>query len=95
MSIDILRKGTVRSDLFPGTVCLPSFHAFWAVVSAHAMHPFRLLRYPAIALACLITIATTTTGWHYGVDVIAGLLLAAIATCLAAAIMSVRRRKAL
>jgi membrane-associated phospholipid phosphatase len=34
-------------------------------------------------VAILVTISTVTTGWHYGVDVIGGLLLAAITTLLA------------
>src|SRR5215469_5495259 len=81
-TIHTLRRGSLsHGDLFGGIVCLPSFHVFWAVISAHALQPFRLLRYPAILLACLIAISTMTTGWHYGVDVIAGLLLVVLATC--------------
>lgn len=90
-SIHTLRQGTVHGALFGGTICLPSFHTFWAVVSAHAMQPFRLLRYPAIVLAVLIMISTMTTGWHYGVDVITGFLLAVISTAIATAIVSKRR----
>ena len=50
---------------------------------------FRLLRYPATVLAGLITVSTMTTGWHYGVDVIAGLFLAAITTLLANRVLAV------
>jgi hypothetical protein len=86
-----LRQGSlVLKNAFGGIVCLPSFHVFWAVVSAHALYPFRILRYPAILLACLITISTMTTGWHYAVDVIAGLLMMALCTYVANLIISGR-----
>ena len=75
------------ADTFGGIICFPSFHVFWAVVSAHALQPFRILRYPAIIVAVLITISTVTTGWHYGVDVLGGLLLALICTLLVNAFM--------
>lgn len=79
-----LRQGSlVIKNTFGGIVCLPSFHVFWAVVSAHALYPFRVLRYPAILVASLITISTMTTGWHYGVDVVAGLLMMALCTYIA------------
>jgi membrane-associated phospholipid phosphatase len=84
LNIVSLRRGIMSSsDSFGGIICFPSFHVFWAVVSAHALQPFRVLRYPAIIVAILVTISTVTTGWHYGVDVIGGLLLAAITTLLA------------
>lgn len=93
-SIQALRQGSVHGALFGGTICLPSFHTFWAVTSAHALQPFRLLRYPAIVLAVLIMISTMTTGWHYGVDVITGFLLAVISTTIALAILKIRHEKA-
>ena len=83
-SILTLRRGAIPTDgLFGATVCLPSFHTFWALLSAQALWPFRLLRYPAAVLAALIVASTLTTGWHYGVDVIAGILLASLCTALA------------
>jgi PAP2 superfamily len=93
-SIAKLRSGAVGGDLFGGTICLPSFHTFWAITSAHAMWPFRLLRYPAILLAALILVSTMTTGWHYGVDVISGSMLAALSTWIATMIVRMGRRPA-
>lgn len=88
-SIYSLRRGSLSiSNSFGGIVCLPSFHVFWAVVSAQALLPFRLLRYPAILAAALITVSTMTTGWHYGVDVLAGLLMFAICSFLAGWVVS-------
>ena len=92
-TIEELRQGSLLlKNAFGGIVCLPSFHVFWAVVSAHALYPFRFLRYPAILLATLITISTMTTGWHYGVDVLAGLLMAALCTYVANVIICGRFR---
>lgn len=83
-TIHALRQGSlIIKDTFGGIVCLPSFHVFWAWVSAHALYPFRLLRYPALVLALLISVSTMTTGWHYGVDVVAGVLLMLLCTYLA------------
>lgn len=92
LSIQSLRTRVISSgDSFGGIICFPSFHVFWAIVSAHALQPFRFLRYPAILLAGLITVSTMSTGWHYGVDVTAGLALAALSTLLANAVLSVGR----
>ena len=83
-SIASLRSGSIAGDdSFGGIICFPSFHVFWALVSAHALQPFRFLRYPAILAAVLITLSTMTTGWHYGIDVIGGIALAAFSTALA------------
>ena len=87
-TIQALRHGSLDiHDNFGGIVCLPSFHAFWAIVSAQALFTFRYLRYPAIVVAGLITISTVTTGWHYGVDVIAGILMFGICTLLSNAVI--------
>ena len=96
VTIETLRRGSLLHEgLFGGIVCLPSYHVFWAVVSAHALQPFRVLRYPAILVASLITVSTMTTGWHYGIDVIAGILLAAFATFLAHAVLLIGERSTL
>jgi membrane-associated phospholipid phosphatase len=88
----LLRHGSIPPDaLFGATVCLPSFHTFWALLTAQALWTFRLLRYPAILLAMFIITSTLTMGWHYGVDVIAGFLLATLCTALAGWIMSIGR----
>jgi hypothetical protein len=98
-TIYTLRHGSlIFKDSFGGIVCLPSFHVFWAVTSAHALFSIRFLRYPAIVVAGLVTVSTMTTGWHYGVDVIAGLLMAAVCAVLAdtvihARFLPIRRRE--
>jgi membrane-associated phospholipid phosphatase len=67
-----------------GIVSFPSFHTVLAVLSAAALASLRWLRIPAWTLAALICIATITTGWHYLIDVLAGLVLSAAALWLAA-----------
>ena len=90
----ILRHGSIPPNgLFGATVCLPSFHTFWAVLTAQALWTFRWLRYPAILLAVFIIASTMTMGWHYGVDVIAGILLAAICSVSASWIATIGRLK--
>lgn len=92
LNIYSLRRGVISSGgSFGGIICFPSFHVFWAVVSAHALQTFRVLRYPAIIVSVLVTISTVTTGWHYGVDVIAGLFLAALCTLLAKPLLALGR----
>lgn len=87
-TIHALRHGSLDiHDNFGGIVCLPSFHAFWAIVSAQALYGLRYLRYPAICIATLITVSTVTTGWHYGVDVIAGVLMVIVCTLLSNAVI--------
>lgn len=79
----VLTEGTSVS----ASVCLPSFHAFWAVVSAQALWTFRWLRVPAAVLAALIVASTLTTGWHYGVDTLSGVILASVSGAVAWAIV--------
>jgi hypothetical protein len=66
-----------------GLITFPSFHAVLAVLAAFALWPIRRVRWPAAVLAGLIVISTVTTGWHYTADVVAGLVIAALA-CAAA-----------
>lgn len=76
--------GPVRLDLVhDGIVAIPSFHVVYVVLSAAALSSIRWLRTPVWILATLVCISTITTGWHYGIDVLAGFILSAFVLWLA------------
>lgn len=58
-----------------GIVSFPSFHVVLAVLAAWATRRIRVLRVCAWCVCGLICLSTISTGWHYGVDVVAGLAL--------------------
>jgi len=76
-SIIALHSGS-KTAAVVGVVSFPSFHVIWAVLSARALWPIRVLRIVGVAMAGLVVVSTVTTGWHYVVDVIAGLAMAAV-----------------
>jgi membrane-associated phospholipid phosphatase len=61
-----------------GIVSFPSFHVVLAILSAFALSSIRSLRAPVWGLAVLICISTVSTGWHYGIDVFGGVIVAII-----------------
>lgn len=65
---------------FPvGVICFPSFHVVWAILCAQALWGFRLLRIPVSILSAIIVASTLATGNHYFCDVLAGIVVAAVA----------------
>jgi membrane-associated phospholipid phosphatase len=67
-----------------GVVCFPSFHAIWAVLCGYAFSGFRRsVRIPVYVLAALMLLSTVTTGWHYVIDVLAGLMVAGVSLVIA------------
>lgn len=70
--------GSVSFSLLDGAgiVSFPSFHVIWAIFCTAAFWGYRYLRIPLCVLSALIIASTLTTGWHYGVDVIAGMIVA-------------------
>jgi membrane-associated phospholipid phosphatase len=76
-----LRNGTLRTiNPFDnqGLVVFPSFHATLAVLCACAARPLRILKIPLLALNLLIILSSPFEGGHYFIDIIAGIILAAL-----------------
>jgi membrane-associated phospholipid phosphatase len=59
-------------------VSFPSFHCVLAITCGAVVGSFRKLRVWGWVWASLICVSTITTGWHYGIDVIGGVLVATI-----------------
>lgn len=66
---------------------LPSLHTVLAVLAAFALWPIPYVRWLAAVVALFLIITTMTTGWHYGVDVIAGLVLTLVSCRLGMALL--------
>jgi membrane-associated phospholipid phosphatase len=64
-------------------ISFPSFHVALAILSAVALGSFRRLRLWMGILTVLVCLSTITTGWHYGIDVLGGLAVAAVSIALA------------
>ncbi len=60
-------------------VALPSWHAIFAVLSCVALSRVAILRRIAVVWAILVLISCITTGWHYTIDVLAGVATALLA----------------
>jgi membrane-associated phospholipid phosphatase len=80
-----LRNGSLRHlELFQlaGIVSFPSFHAASAVLYMWALWPVRGFASLSIAMNVLMIAATPVIGAHYMIDVIGGILLAAVSIML-------------
>lgn len=58
-----------------GLIAFPSFHVIWAILLCYALRGKKILFYPALAINFILILSTLFLGWHYLIDVIAGLLL--------------------
>jgi len=64
-------------------ICFPSFHVIWAIFCVAGLWGFRLLRVPVAVLSSMIIISTVTTGWHYFIDVLGGIVVAGLSLAIA------------
>jgi membrane-associated phospholipid phosphatase len=71
---------TFRLDMgdIPGFVAFPSWHVMLAMLSALTIGRVRVLREVCIVWVVLVAISTLTTGWHYGIDVLSGVVVAGL-----------------
>ncbi|HXT02357.1 MAG TPA: phosphatase PAP2 family protein [Elusimicrobiota bacterium] len=63
------------TTMWGGMIAFPSFHVMWAVIATYAALPYRKLFWGIAILNVLVIASTLLLGWHYLVDVPAGLLL--------------------
>jgi hypothetical protein len=77
-----LRDGSVR-DLVglgaEGIITFPSLHAALAIILLATFWPLAALRWPGVIINVLMLVATPFHGSHYFVDVLAGVVIAALA----------------
>jgi membrane-associated phospholipid phosphatase len=59
-----------------GLIAFPSFHVVWAVLLTYATYQYKIIFYPLMVFNALLIVSTVVLGWHYGVDVIAGAIVA-------------------
>ncbi|WP_240320879.1 phosphatase PAP2 family protein [Sphingomonas crusticola] len=81
--IPMLRLHAVHSvavTSLHGLVCAPSFHTVSAILYIIAAWPIRRLRWPLLALNLAMLLATPVEGTHYLTDMIAGTLVAVVAS---------------
>ena len=67
------------TTMWGGMIAFPSFHVMWAVITTYAALPYRKLFWGIAALNVLVVLSTLLLGWHYLVDVPAGILLGVLA----------------
>jgi hypothetical protein len=82
-AILLFRAPEHRITHIDAIICFPSFHAIWAIFCAAALWGFRFLRIPAALLSGMIIVSTVTTGWHYVIDVAAGIAVACVSLVIA------------
>ncbi len=70
---------TISLQQAEGLITFPSFHATWAILLALSCWHRRWLFALSAVLNGMVLIATLTTGWHYLADVLAGIVMAAVA----------------
>ncbi|MCC6888291.1 MAG: phosphatase PAP2 family protein [Hyphomicrobiales bacterium] len=68
-----------------GVITFPSLHAALAVLMIAAFWPVVAMRWPVFALNAAMLVATPIDGAHYLVDVVAGMLIAAVSLMIACA----------
>jgi len=78
--VDCRAYGLVLCKNAEGLITVPSFHAIWAILLIASSGRLWL---PATLLNILVIYATVTTGWHYGTDVVIGLLVAGLVLTIA------------
>jgi len=77
------------TTLLGGLIAFPSFHVAWSVLATYAAKPRKSIFLIFFVLNVMVISSTVLLGWHYLVDVPAGILLAVV--CLWAGEVTHRR----
>lgn len=67
------------TTLLGGLIAFPSFHVAWSVLATYAAQPRKYIFLIFFVLNVMVISSTVLLGWHYLVDVPAGILLAVVA----------------
>lgn len=85
----------IHFDLAGGVISFPSYHAIWVALIVYFMWPFGWMRYIAIMYGIIILATTILTGWHYLLDLFAGIIIAAISIGLSNVFMPAQKENRL
>lgn len=66
------------TTLLGGLIAFPSFHVAWSVLATYAALPRKSIFLTLVVLNAVVIASTVLLGWHYLVDVPAGVLLALV-----------------
>lgn len=77
------------TTLLGGLIAFPSFHVAWSVLATYAALPYKKIFWGLVVLNSIVIASTVLLGWHYLVDVPAGIALALV--CLYAGEMTHKR----
>jgi membrane-associated phospholipid phosphatase len=78
MALKESREYVIDLNYSEGLICFPSFHAILALLAAIALWQVRGFRWASAIWASMIVVSTVTTGWHYVVDILAGVAVVGI-----------------
>jgi membrane-associated phospholipid phosphatase len=79
-SLALLKAGMpLPANTKSAVVAFPSFHVILAVLSVMALWQVRWARWVAFIFGTAVCASTITTGWHYGIDVLGGLVVTYLA----------------
>ncbi|MBI3565026.1 MAG: phosphatase PAP2 family protein [Elusimicrobia bacterium] len=79
MKYSQVHSWTPVTTVWGGMIAFPSFHVAWAALTVYAAAGDRRALWPAAALNAAVIASTLILGWHYLVDLPAGLALAGLA----------------
>src|SRR5579871_1166823 len=75
-ALALLKSGQpLEEGVRSAVVAFPSFHVVLATLSIMALWRVPWIRWFGLILGSMVCVSTISTGWHYGIDVLGGLLV--------------------